>query len=203
MAAGALGIDAAAHKLNAFVISALFAAAAGALSAHYAGFITPAKASFLHSIELVTMVVFGGMASTFGAVVGAAVLTTLPQLLTVFKEYEMVLLGAVLMLTMIFMPRGLVPTLESACCCAQDIGKRFGVAALEAVDVELERGAVHAIIGPNGAGKTTLLNVLSGIYKPDSGSISSKTKSSQEKIRTSSPPSGSAARSRTCRCSST
>ncbi|HEU4350408.1 MAG TPA: branched-chain amino acid ABC transporter permease [Burkholderiales bacterium] len=114
VAAGALGIDAAAHKLSAFVISALFAAAAGALSAHYAGFITPAKASFLHSIELVTMVVFGGMASTFGAVVGAAVLTTLPQLLTVFKEYEMVLLGAVLMLTMIFMPRGLVPTLERA-----------------------------------------------------------------------------------------
>ena len=56
---------------------------------------------------------------------------------------------------------------------AQNVGKRFGgVAALESVDVALERGAVHAIIGPNGAGKTTLLNVLSGIYKPDSGSIS-------------------------------
>ena len=92
VAAGALGIDAAAHKLSAFVISALFAAAAGALSAHYAGFITPGKASFLHSIELVTMVVFGGMASTLGAVAGAAVLTTLPHLLTVFKDYEMVLL---------------------------------------------------------------------------------------------------------------
>ena len=113
VAAGALGIDAAAHKLSAFVISAVFAAAAGALSAHYSGFITPAKASFLHSVELVTMVVFGGMASTFGAVVGAAVLTTLPQFLTVFKEYEMVLLGAVMMLTMIFMPRGLVPTLAA------------------------------------------------------------------------------------------
>jgi branched-chain amino acid transport system permease protein len=119
VAAGALGIDAAAHKLSAFVISALFAAFAGALSAHYAGFITPGKASFLHSIELVTMVVFGGMASTFGAVVGAAVLTTLPQLLTVFKEYEMVLLGAVMMLTMIFMPRGLVPTLERALAAAR------------------------------------------------------------------------------------
>jgi branched-chain amino acid transport system permease protein len=119
VAAGALGIDAAAHKLNVFVISALFAAAAGALSAHYAGFITPAKASFLHSVELVTMVVFGGMASTFGAVVGAAVLTTLPQLLTVFKEYEMVLLGAVMMATMIFMPRGLVPTLEAALAAAR------------------------------------------------------------------------------------
>ena len=119
VAAGALGIDAAAHKLSAFVISALFAAFAGALSAHYAGFITPGKASFLHSIELVTMVVFGGMASTFGAVVGAAVLTTLPQLLTVFKEYEMVMLGAVLMLTMIFMPQGLVPTLGKALAAAR------------------------------------------------------------------------------------
>lgn len=113
-AAGALGIDAARHKLSIFVVSAVFAAAAGALTAHYAGFITPAKASFLHSIELVTMVVFGGMASTYGAVLGAAVLTTLPQFLTVFKEYEMVLLGAVMMLTMIFMPQGLVPTLARA-----------------------------------------------------------------------------------------
>ena len=119
VAAGALGIDAARHKVAAFVISALFAAAAGALSAHYAGFITPGKASFLHSVELVTMVVFGGMASTFGAVAGAAVLTTLPHLLTVFKDYEMVLLGAVMMLTMIFMPRGLVSTLEGLLAAAR------------------------------------------------------------------------------------
>ena len=119
VAAAAIGIDAARHKLAAFVLSAAIAAAAGALTAHYSGFITPAKASFLHSVELVTMVVFGGMASTLGAVVGAAVLTTLPQLLTVFKEYEMVLLGAVMMLTMIFMPRGLVPTLESLYAAAR------------------------------------------------------------------------------------
>ena len=119
VAAAALGIDAARHKLSAFVLSAAIAAAAGALTAHYAGFITPSKASFLHSIELVTMVVFGGMASSFGAVVGAAVLTTLPQLLTVFKEYEMVLFGALLMATMIFMPQGLVPTLEKAFAAAR------------------------------------------------------------------------------------
>ena len=81
-----------------------------ALAAHYAGFITPAKASFLHSIELVTMVVFGGMASTFGAVVGAAVLTMLPQLLAAFKDYEMMVFGAVMMATMIFLPRGVVPS---------------------------------------------------------------------------------------------
>ena len=119
VAAAAIGIDAARHKLAAFVLSAAIAAFAGALTAHYGGFLTPSKASFLHSVELVTMVVFGGMASTLGAVVGAAVLTTLPQLLTVFKEYEMVLFGALLMLTMIFMPRGLVPTLESLLAAAR------------------------------------------------------------------------------------
>jgi branched-chain amino acid transport system permease protein len=119
VAAAAIGIDAARHKLAAFVLSAAIAAFAGALTAHYAGFLTPSKASFLHSVELVTMVVFGGMGSTLGAVLGAAVLTTLPQLLTVFKEYEMVLFGALLMLTMIFMPQGLVPTLEKLLAAAR------------------------------------------------------------------------------------
>jgi branched-chain amino acid transport system ATP-binding protein len=55
---------------------------------------------------------------------------------------------------------------------AEDLSKRFGgVAALETVDLELERGTVHAVIGPNGAGKTTLLNILSGVYRPDGGDI--------------------------------
>jgi len=111
IAAEVSGIDSARQKVQVFVISAVFAAIAGALTAHYSGFITPSKATFFHSIELVTMVVLGGMASTFGAVLGAAVLTTLPQLLTAFKEYEMVVLGAIMMGTMIFMPKGLVPSL--------------------------------------------------------------------------------------------
>lgn len=106
-----VGINAAEHKLMIFVVSAVFASVAGSLAAHYSGFITPGKAAFLHSIELVTMVVFGGMASTFGAVVGAAVLTTLPQLLAAFEDYEMMVFGAVMMGTMIFLPRGVVPSL--------------------------------------------------------------------------------------------
>ncbi len=106
-----VGINAAEHKVMVFVISAVFASVAGSLAAHYSGFITPSKVTFLHSIELVTMVVFGGMASTFGAVVGAVILTTLPQLLTLFKDYEMMVFGAVMMGTMIFMPRGVVPSL--------------------------------------------------------------------------------------------
>jgi branched-chain amino acid transport system permease protein len=111
VAAEVSGIDSARQKVLVFVISAVFASVAGSLTAHYSGFITPSKATFLHSIEFVTMVVFGGMASTYGALVGAAVLTTLPQLLTVFKDYEMVALGAIMMGTMIFMPKGLVPSI--------------------------------------------------------------------------------------------
>lgn len=111
IAAETLGIASGRHKLQVFVLSALFAAFAGALTAHYAGFITPAKASFMHSVELVIMVVFGGMASVFGAVVGAVVLTTLPQLLTVLKDYEMMVFGAVLVATMVFFPLGIVPTI--------------------------------------------------------------------------------------------
>ena len=111
MAAQTLGIDCARFKLQVFTLSAVLAALAGALTAHYAGFITPAKASFLHSVELVIMVVFGGMASVFGAVVGAAVLTLLPQLLTALKDYEMMVFGAVLVATMVLFPQGLVPTL--------------------------------------------------------------------------------------------
>ncbi|HKU86654.1 MAG TPA: branched-chain amino acid ABC transporter permease [Casimicrobiaceae bacterium] len=113
IAAEVAGIDTVRHKLLAFVVSASLAAFAGALVAFYSGFVTPAKASFLHSIELVTMVVFGGLASTGGAIVGAAVLTVLPQVLTVFKDYEMVAFGALLMATMIFLPRGIVPTLAA------------------------------------------------------------------------------------------
>jgi branched-chain amino acid transport system permease protein len=111
IAAETLGVASARTKLMVFVLSAVFAAVAGALTAHYAGFITPAKASFMHSVELVIMVVFGGMASIFGAVVGAAVMTMLPQLLTVLKDYEMMVFGAVLIATMVFLPQGIVPTL--------------------------------------------------------------------------------------------
>lgn len=113
VAAETLGIASERFKLQVFVLSAVLAAVAGALTAHYAGFLTPAKASFMHSVELVIMVVFGGMASVFGAVVGAAALTVLPQFLTVLKDYEMMVFGAVLVATMVFFPQGVVPTLQS------------------------------------------------------------------------------------------
>jgi branched-chain amino acid transport system permease protein len=106
-----VGVDTTRAKVLIFVVSAVFASVAGSLFAHYVGLITPSTAGFHKSIELVTMVVFGGMASTFGAVAGAAVLTGLPHLLTSFEDYEAIVLGSIMMGTMIFMPRGLLPTL--------------------------------------------------------------------------------------------
>ena len=111
VAAQVAGIDTARYKVLIFTVSAAFASGAGSLFAHYVGFLTPAVSGFFHSIELVTMVVVGGVASTFGAVLGAVILTMLPQLLTTFEGYEMVAFGAILMVTMIFLPKGLVPTL--------------------------------------------------------------------------------------------
>ena len=114
IAAQIAGIDTARYKVRVFVVSAVFASAVGSMMAHYIGFITPQVSSFFHSIELVTMVVVGGMASTYGAVLGAAILTMLPQLLTKFEGYEMITFGLILMLTVIFLPRGLLPTLAAA-----------------------------------------------------------------------------------------
>lgn len=112
-AAEVCGVDTTGYKTLVFVISAILASVAGSLSAHYSGFITPSDVSFFKSIELVTMVVLGGMASTFGAVVGAVILTILPQVLTWFADYEHMIFGLILMLTMIFMPKGLVPSLTA------------------------------------------------------------------------------------------
>ncbi len=112
VAAAVAGIDTTSYKVLVFVVSAVFAALVGSLSAHYTGFITPGQASFLHSVELVTMVVIGGMASTFGAVIGAALLTLLPQVLSGLEDFEMVVFGLILMTSMIFLPRGLVPSLR-------------------------------------------------------------------------------------------
>ncbi len=111
IAARVCGVDTTSYKVLVFVISAVIASLAGSLFAHFSGWLTPDEADFLRSIQFVTMVVLGGMASTFGAIVGAALLTALPQFLTVFQNYEHVMLGLVMVLTMIFMPRGLVPTL--------------------------------------------------------------------------------------------
>lgn len=113
IAALVLGIDVATKKLTIFIISAMYASVAGSYLALFNGHVTPDVAGFLRSIELVAMVVLGGMGSIVGSLVGAIVLVVLPQVLTVFHEYEQALLGLIVMVFMIFLRRGIVPSVAA------------------------------------------------------------------------------------------
>lgn len=110
VAAAVMGVNVPSFKVRVFVLSAVFASIAGSLTAHYSGFISPSLAGFMPSVELATMVVVGGMASTFGVVLGACLVVGLPQVFGGFEGFEMVFFGLALMLTVIFMPKGIVPT---------------------------------------------------------------------------------------------
>jgi branched-chain amino acid transport system permease protein len=116
-AAEALGIDAARAKLAVFAVAGAVTALAGSLYAHYVGFINPSPFGFNYSIELVVMVVLGGVASLWGAVLGAAAVVVLVEALRAVlplvaashgaAEYEIVVFGLVLMAFMVFLPAGL------------------------------------------------------------------------------------------------
>ncbi len=106
-AAAAMGVDTASMKLSIFVLSAAMASLAGFLYAHQVYFISPETFGFMASIRIVTMVVIGGMASIWGSLLGASLLTILPEWLHAFADYEMMVYGLVLMLVMIFLPQGL------------------------------------------------------------------------------------------------
>ncbi len=113
VASRVLGIDVASYKLIAFVLSAIYAAIAGAYLALFDGLVTPAAAGFMRSIEFVAMAVLGGLGSILGSIVGAALLTVLPQVLTVFHDYEHIALGLIMIVFMIFLRNGIVPSLVS------------------------------------------------------------------------------------------
>lgn len=114
VAASVLGVDIAKYKVIVFSISACFASAAGGLLALYNGHVTPGLSDFLVSVQMVTMVVLGGMGSIAGSLVGAALIIILPQFLTSLHEYEHAFLGLIMILTMIFMRSGIVPSIGNA-----------------------------------------------------------------------------------------
>lgn len=106
-AAEAMGVDIARYKLLVFVLSAAFSGIAGVLYAHYLTFIAPSSFGFMFSVELIVMVVLGGMISVPGAIVGAFFITVLPEFLRAFENIEVLLFGAILILCMMFLPDGM------------------------------------------------------------------------------------------------
>jgi branched-chain amino acid transport system permease protein len=112
IAAEALGVPTTKYKVTAFVVSAFFAGVAGALYAHYDSYLNPSSFTFLRSIEIIAMIVLGGMGSVSGAIMAAIVLTVLPEALRGVKEYRMVIYAVLLIVLMITRPSGIMGTRE-------------------------------------------------------------------------------------------
>ncbi|OGP71166.1 MAG: branched-chain amino acid ABC transporter permease [Deltaproteobacteria bacterium RBG_16_50_11] len=108
IAANTLGVDTDKYKTKVFVLSAIFASLAGSLYAHYITFISPRSFDFYYSIQVVTMVIVGGMGSVWGSFFGAGLLTVLSEILHVAEKYNIIAYGAILTIVLIFLPEGVL-----------------------------------------------------------------------------------------------
>lgn len=113
VAAEVAGIDAGKYKVWAFVLAAIYGSVTGSMIALMNLFITPDQAGFLQSIELLMMVIIGGLGSAIGSVAGAAVIVLLPQVLTSLHDYEQLVLGLILMIVVGFFRKGIAGAIAS------------------------------------------------------------------------------------------
>ncbi|HJU93258.1 MAG TPA: branched-chain amino acid ABC transporter permease [Pyrinomonadaceae bacterium] len=108
LAAEAMGVNTTRYKVMAFVISSAMAGAGGVLLAHFDGYLNPKSFEFIKSFEILIMIILGGLGSIIGSVLGAIVLTVLPEGLRGFAEYRMVIYSLLLIILMITRPQGLL-----------------------------------------------------------------------------------------------
>jgi len=108
IAAESCGINTTYYKVMAFVVSAFFAGVAGALFAANLGFLEPGEFAFMQSINILMIVVLGGMGSIVGSIVSASILTSLPLVMQFLAEWRMVIFALILVIVMIFKPTGLM-----------------------------------------------------------------------------------------------
>lgn len=199
IASRSLGIRILPLKASVFFISSTIIGLAGGLYSPAMGYISPDIATVFASVTYVLMLIVGGSGTTFGPLLGALLLTALPQLLVDFQQYHLIILGIILLVFVVFLPQGIAslvgtrfsrgrkpPADDNSPASANDefakiagqrlvvrgVRKSFGgVLALQGADLIAERGSIHGLIGPNGSGKSTLVNVISGFYSPDEGQI--------------------------------
>jgi branched-chain amino acid transport system permease protein len=242
--ARSLGLHVTRAKVSVFVISACMASIAGSLYASYFRYLSPDQVGSSESLQLITMLVIGGMGTLFGPLIGVALLTYLPLASQSFANYSILVTGVLLVLFLRYLPAGIwgavleavargrvgwsryrrrsgetapgtpgettpgtrpaagVPVLpapaeipssgqrgpvspapadptatptDPAATPAlevRDLCKSFGgVAAVRDASFIVPAGSLTALIGPNGAGKSTVFNLVTNLYRPDSGEV--------------------------------
>jgi ABC-type branched-subunit amino acid transport system permease subunit len=109
IAARCQGIDVTWYKILAFCIDAFFGGVTGTVYAHYIGFISPENFAFIVSVVVVTMVILGGMDNVFGVIIGAVLLTILPEKFRAFEDFRLLIYGVIVVTMLVFRPQGLFP----------------------------------------------------------------------------------------------
>jgi branched-chain amino acid transport system permease protein len=198
--AQALGFNTYAFKLAAFVIAGGIAGLAGALFASIDGFVPPELLNWRQSGLAIMMLVLGGTATLYGALIGTALYSLLEDVLKssnlvgpIVADHWPIALGVILIVAVLTAPRGLAgwlphrrphallaatspvavfPLQPPPLLETEALSKFFGgLRAVDGVSLSFAPCRVHAVIGPNGAGKTTFTNVLSGTYRPNAGRV--------------------------------
>lgn len=199
-AAETLGINVYVWKVVAFVLSSVCAGLGGVFFAHQNGFINSETFVFGLSVQMLASVLMGGTGTLLGPLVGSVMLNLLPTLFAHLHEYHLYIYGGIILATIVFLPRGIVGSLQlllsarhlsspkqivpdmsvlrdlghdtGMTLSARGLCKEFGgVHALSDIDIDITPGTVHGLIGPNGSGKSTFVNVLTGIYRPSAGTV--------------------------------
>lgn len=201
IAASSVGVRVYRAKVIAFVVAAVTCGIAGALVAQQNQYINSDFITFHLSIFILLLVLFGGVGSMYGPLVGAVVLTMIDALLARWPSVQHLVYGILLLFALYVMPGGVVglfnqlfkrerhataakttPAVDSNLAMhsndkgelllVESVSKSYGgVKTAQSVSFRLQRGHVHALIGPNGAGKSTMINMITGIVTPDAGVI--------------------------------
>jgi len=198
-------------KVLAFVMAAMTCGLAGALVAQQNQYINSDFITFHLSIFILLLVLFGGVGSRHGPLVGAVLLTVIDAMLARWPSVQHFVYGGLLLFALYAMPGGVMGVVSqwwvrksknAAAPAASTFGsagpvplhrlalsvrnhegqaellrvtglsKAYGgVKTAQNIDMQLQRGHVHALIGPNGAGKTTMVNMLTGIVHADQGTV--------------------------------